>query len=156
MKPTAILSLCLLASLGLAVPVAAQQRMMGGGDTMMGGMMSGMMGGGMMGGMNSSAMRMFDADKDGKVTPEEMTAGLQAEMKTYDTDASGSLSLEEFAVMHAAHTRTMMVRAFQMHDEDGDGLVTEAEMATMTAMMQMMMKPAAGPADADHSDMNND
>ena len=152
MKPTAILSLCLLTSLGLAMPVAAQQGMMGGGDTMMGGMM----GGGMMGGMNSSAMRMFDADKDGKVTPEEMTAGLQAEMKTYDTDASGSLSLEEFAVMHAAHTRTMMVRAFQMHDEDGDGLVTEAEMATMTAMMQMMMKPAEGPADADHSDMNND
>ena len=143
MKPTAILSLCLLTSLGLAMPVAAQQGMMGGGDTMMGG-------------MNSSAMRMFDADKDGKVTPEEMTAGLQAEMKTYDTDASGSLSLEEFAVMHAAHTRTMMVRAFQMHDEDGDGLVTEAEMATMTAMMQMMMKPAEGPADADHSDMNND
>ena len=35
-----------------------------------------------------------------------------------------------------------MVRAFQMHDEDGDGQVTEAEMATMAAMMQQMM---AGP-----------
>ena len=101
MKQTQLHSLCLVASFGLAAPVAAHQ--------------------GMMGGMNSYAMRMFDADKDGKVTPEEMTAGMQAEVKTYDTDTSGSLSLAEFAAMDAAHTRTMIVRAFQMHDEDGDG-----------------------------------
>ena len=142
MKHTTLLTFCMIASLGLAVPVAAQQGMMGG----QGGMMGGMMGGGMMGGMNSFAMRMFDADKDGTLTPEEMSKGMQAEIKTYDTDTSGSLSLAEFEAMHAAHTRTMMVRAFQMHDEDGDGQVTEAEMATMAAMMQMMMKMMmAGP-----------
>ena len=142
MTRTPLFSLCLVVGFGFAVPVAAQQGMMGGRDNMMGGMM----GGGMMGGMNSYAMRMFDADKDGKVTPEEMTAGMQAEIKTYDTDTSGSLSLAEFAAMHAAHTRTMMVRAFQMHDEDGDGQVTEAEIATMATMMQMMMaRPKGGP-----------
>lgn len=151
MKHTTLLTICMIASLGLAVPVAAQQGMMDGRDNMM----KGMMGGGMMGGMNSFAMRMFDADKDGTLTPEEMTKGMQAEIKTYDTDASGSLSLAEFEAMHAAHTRTMMVRAFQMHDEDGDGQVTEAEMATMAAMMQMMMKSAAGAGDADHSDMTD-
>ena len=147
MKHTTLLTFCMIASLGLAVPVAAQQGMMDGQGGMMGGMTGGgMMGGGMMGGMNSFAMRMFDADKDGTLTPEEMTAGMQAEIKTYDTDTSGSLSLAEFAAMHAAHTRIMMVRAFQMHDEDGDGQVTEAEMATMAAMMQMMMKMMrAGP-----------
>jgi hypothetical protein len=48
-----------------------------------------------------------------------MTAGIQTELKTYDTDANGKLSLEEFAVMHAAQTRSMTVRAFQMHDADG-------------------------------------
>ena len=80
--------------------------------------------------------------KDGTLTPEEMTAGMQAEVKTYDTDTNGTLSLAEFEAMHAAHTRTMMVRAFQMHDEDGDGQVTGAEIATMATMMQMMM---AGP-----------
>ena len=148
MKQTQLYSLCLIASLGFAAPVAAQQGMMHGRD--------GMMGGSMMGGMNSYAMHMFDADKDGTLTPEEMTTGMQAEIKTFDTDASGSLSLAEFEAMHAAHTRTMMVRTFQMHDEDGDGQVTEAEMATMAAMMQMMMKPAAGSQDADHFDMTDD
>ena len=151
MKQTQMYSLCLIASLGFAAPVVAQQGMMDGRD----GMMGGMMGGGMMSGMNSHAMRMFDADKDGTLTPEEMTAGMQAEIKTYDTDTSGSLSLAEFEAMHAAHTRTMMVRAFQMHDEDGDGQVTEAEMATMAAMMQMMMQPASGPKGAVHSDMTD-
>ena len=151
MKQTQRYSLCLIASLGFAAPVAAQHGMMDGRV----GMMGGMMGGGMMPGMNSYAMRTFDANKDGILTPQEMTAGMQAEIKTYDTDASGSLSLAEFEAMHAAHTRTMMVRAFQMHDEDGDGQVTEAEIATMAAMMQMMMKPASAPQDADHSDMTD-
>lgn len=123
---------------------------------MVGGMVGGMMGGGMMPGMNSYAMRTFDANKDGILTPQEMTAGMQAEIKTNDTDTNGTLSLTEFEAMHAVHTRTMMVRAFQMHDEDGDGQVTEAEMATMAAMMQMMMKPAAGPQNADHPDMTDD
>ena len=142
MKQTQMYSLCLIAGLGFAAPVAAQQGMMDG----RGGMMGGMMGGGMMSGMNSYAMRTFDADKDGTLTPEEMTKGMQAEIKTYDTDTSGALSLAEFEAMHAAHTRTMMVRAFQMHDEDGDGQVTEAEIATMAAMMQMMMaRPKGGP-----------
>lgn len=140
MKQTQMYSLCLIASLGFAAPVAAQQGMMDGRDGMMGGMMSG----GMMSGMNSYAMRTFDADKDGTLTPEEMTVGMQAEIKTYDTDTNGTLSLGEFEAMHAAHTRTMMVRAFQMHDEDGDGQVTEAEIATMAAMMQMMMAGAKG------------
>ena len=136
MKQTQLYSLCLTVGLGFAAPVAAQQGMMDGRD--------GMMGGGMMGGINSYAMRMFDANKDGTLTPEEMTAGMQAEIKTYDTDTNGTLSLAEFEAMHAAHTRTMMVRAFQMHDEDGDGQVTEAEIAAMAAMMQMMMAGAKG------------
>ena len=155
MKQTQMYSLCLIASLGFAAPVSAQQGMMDGRDGMMGG---GMMGS-MMSGMNSYGMRTFDANKDGTLTPEEMTAGMQAEVKTYDTDTSGSLSLAEFEAMHAAHTRTMMVRAFQMHDEDGDGQVTEAEIATMAAMMQMMMagsKYPPGMHGATKGDMTDD
>ena len=137
-----------VATLGLAafaVPVIAQQvqhdhkpgdplGMMGGQDGMMGMMMGSMM---------RDAMASLDTNADGTLSSEEMTAGIQAELKTYDTDANGTLSLEEFAILHAAHIRPMMVRAFQMHDTDGDGQVTEAEMATMAAMMQSQMAAGA-------------
>jgi len=146
MKRSTKFAFAAVASLGvaaIAVPVIAQQTQMQH-DGMMGegmGMMSGhggMMGGtmGMMGGAQNYAMATFDTNKDGTLSPEEMTASIQAELKTYDTDANGTLSLEEFAVMHAAHTRPMTVRAFQMHDADGDAQVTEAEMVAMAAMMQ--------------------
>ena len=150
MKRSTKFALAAVAALGLAVvtvPVVAQQTqmqhggMMGSRMGMMGGH-DGMMGGGigmMMGGAQSCAMAKFDTNKDGMLSPEEMTAGIQAELKTYDTDANGKLSLEEFAVMHAVHTRPMTVRAFQMHDADGDAQVTEAEMTAMAAMMQNHM-----------------
>ena len=132
----AVATLCLTA---VAVPVVAQQTQMQPGQMMGGGI--GMMGdhggmGMMMGGGQNYAMATFDTNKDGTLSPEEMTAGIQAEIKTYDADGNGTLSLEEFAVMHAAHTRPMTVRAFQMHDPDGDAQVTEAEMAAMAAMME--------------------
>ncbi|WP_256754040.1 EF-hand domain-containing protein [Mesorhizobium sp. Mes31] len=153
MKRSTKLTLSIVAALGLAavaVPVIAQQMQHGGmmGDGM--GMVrghGGMMGSGMgtmMGDPRSYVMATFDTNKDGTLSPEEMTAGVQAELKTYDTDPNGKLSLEEFAVMHAAHTRPMTVRAFQMHDADGDAQVTEAEMAAMAEMMQSHMAGQQG------------
>lgn len=160
MKRTTKFILAAVAALGVAsvaVPVIAQQtqmqygRVMGGhGGTAdhdgagdhggMGMMMGGHGGMGvMMGAAQSHAMATFDIDADGTLTPEEITAGIQAEIKTYDADANGTLSLEEFAVMHAAHTRPMTVRAFQMHDPDGDAQVTEAELAAMASLMQSHM-----------------
>lgn len=142
MKRSTKFALAAVAALGLAfaaVPVIAQQGQMQPGDMMGGDMgMMGHHGGmmGMMGGGQSYAKATFDTDKDGTLSPEEMAAGIQAELKTYDTDANGSLSLEEFAAMHAVHTRPMTVCAFQMHDADGDAQVTEAEMAAMAEMMQ--------------------
>ncbi|MBZ0128359.1 MAG: calcium-binding protein [Rhodobacteraceae bacterium] len=140
MKRSTKLALAAVSALGLvavAVPVIADQTQMPHGG-MMGGAM-GMMGGGMGmmgGGGQSYAMATFDTNKDGTLSPEEMTAGIKSELATYDTDANGTLSLDEFAVMRAAHTRPMTVRAFQMHDADGDAQVTESEMATLAAMMQ--------------------
>lgn len=137
----AVAALCVAA---VAVPVVAQQGQMQHGNMQHGGMMGqhgGMMGGamGMMGGGQSYAMATLDTNKDGTLSPEELAAGIQAELTTYDTDGNGTLSLEEFAVMHAAHMRPMTVRAFQMHDADGDGQVTDAEMAAMAEMMQSHM-----------------
>jgi len=150
MKRSTKLALAAVATLGLAavaVPVIADQNQRPHGGVMGGGMglmegHDGMMGGGtgmMMGLGQSYAMATFDSDNDGTLSPEEMTAGIQAELADYDTDANGSLSLGEFAVMHAAHTRPMTVRIFQMHDADGDAQVTEDEMAATAATMQNHM-----------------
>ena len=156
-------ALAAVASLGLAaaaVPVIAQQtqmqpgQMMGGGKGMMEnhyGMMGGHGGMGMMMGAGQNyAMATFDTDKDGTLSPEEITAGIQGEIKTYDADGNGTLSLEEFSVMHAAHTRSMTVRAFQMHDPDGDAQVTEAEMA---AMMESHSRRQHGDLQGKHHGM---
>ena len=140
---SAIAAACIAA---IAVPAAAHPTHMRHGQ-MMGGPM-GMMEGhyGMMGlhgmGMGmarSYAMTTFDADGDGMLSAEEITSGMQAELKAYDADGDGALSLEEFATMHAAHTRPMTVRAFQMHDADGDAKISEAEIAASAAMMQRRM-----------------
>jgi hypothetical protein len=83
-----------------------------GGPGNMAGMMETMMGramGMMMGGSQRHAVTMFDTDDDGTLSSEEMAAGIQGEITTYDTDA------------------------------DGDAQVTEEEMAAMAAMMRSHM-----------------
>ena len=145
MQRSTLFGFAAAAALGLAavaVPVIAQQAPRPGGAMM--GMMGGGMMGGMMGAAQSYAMANFDTNKDGKLSPAEMAAGIQSEIKTYDADANGTLSLDEFAALHAAHTRPMTVRVFQMHDADGDAQVTEAEMATMATMMQSHMARLQG------------
>ena len=126
----------------VAEPVIALQAQMQHGGMMGDGMMGDGMGVmGMSGGMGTmgNAMAAFDTNKDGTISPEEMTAVIMREIKTYDTEGNGKLSLDKFAVMHAAHMRPMTVRAFQMHDADGDAQVTEAELPAMATMMKDQM-----------------
>lgn len=152
MKRSTKFALAAVATLGLAavaVPVIAQQTPQGMGQQGMGqqggaGMAGGMMGGGMMMGSGVNVMATFDTNKDGTLSPEEMTAGIKAELTKYDTDANGTLSLDEFAVMQAVRTRPMTVRAFQMHDADGDAQVTAAEMTAVVEMMQSYMAGQPG------------
>ncbi|KNG95029.1 hypothetical protein ATO11_03930 [Pseudaestuariivita atlantica] len=118
--------------------------MMGGG-MMGGGMMGadmkgqGMMGQGMMMGDAGHFQSLFDANDDGTVTPEELRAGFLDALKTYDADGNGSLSLDEFDTMHAAHIRATTVDRFQAFDADGDGQVTAEEIAAPADRMQKMM-----------------
>ncbi|MFT6658956.1 EF-hand domain-containing protein [Maritalea sp.] len=141
----------------------SQSGMMGGG---MGGSQSGMMGGGMQsmmkmmqmmqnmgsGAMGSGAMgaggsmmadtehlrSVFDTNKDGKLTPEELSAGFLADLKTYDADGNGTLSLAEFEALHAAHTSEQTVDRFQAFDADGDGQVTAQEIVVPFEQMGNM------------------
>ncbi len=98
------------------------------------GMGPGMMGRGwgMMHGMGPGArlrlMEMADADEDGDVSPEEAANFWKQQVEKFDADGDGNLSLNEFAEMHAAHTRPMMVDRFQFFDDDGDAKVTLSEL----------------------------
>jgi Ca2+-binding EF-hand superfamily protein len=156
---------------GAATPHGGQGGMMGGGMMQMmermhgmmnsGGMGAGMMGSGMMGGGMQQA---FDTDKDGAVSPEELRNGLLVELKAQDADGDNALSIEEFEVLHSARIRNQMVDKFQKLDANGDGLVTEAEMAAPADKMEMRlkrqnanapMKKAQGPAKQNSTTNNN-
>jgi len=121
---------------------------------MMHGGQSGMMGmGGETGGMGPETMgmggpmmgdadhmqRLFDADNDGTVSPEELRTGLLDALKTYDVDGNGTLSLAEFETLHAAHVREQTVDRFQAFDADGDGQVTSEEFAAPADRIKRMM-----------------
>ena len=104
---------------GLAVPVIARQTQ--GGRGMMGGKMGGI----------DKTIQAFDTNADGTLSAYEMKAGIAGQITTYDTDNNGALSLAESQAFFAAHARPMTVRAFQMHDADGEGQVTAQEMADL-------------------------
>ena len=74
-----------------------------------------------------SAMEMFDADGDGKLTQAEIDKLRNERHAAHDADGDGNLSLEEFAALWHETTRPLTVRAFQMLDTDGDAVVTRAE-----------------------------
>ena len=121
---------------GMSNMMGMMQRMHGqmmGGDMM--GSAAGPMGFGMTGGQFGEA---FDADGNGTVTPEELRAGLAAQLKQYDSDGDGSLSIAEFEALHNAMTRNFMVDRFQALDEDGDGRITGDEMAAPANWMERM------------------
>jgi len=96
----------------------------------------GMMGGaGMMGQMFDEA----DADKDGKLTQEEVDAYRDARFGEFDANGDGRLSLDEFTALHNDLAKQMTVRAFQMHDPDGDGAITKEEFDRPTAGLVQRM-----------------
>lgn len=82
-----------------------------------------------------------DADKDGKVTMDELNAFRAAEAKAMDANADGKLTVEELT---AAQLAKLTARATEMatkmvaaQDTDGDMALSAAELASrpMPAMM---------------------
>src|SRR3954468_9391933 len=63
----------------------------------------------------------YDANKDGKITQQEIDQNRAAWIAEFDTDKDSGLTLKEFEALWLKARHLQMVRAFQMFDRDGDG-----------------------------------
>jgi hypothetical protein len=84
-----------------------------------------------MGGM----MDRYDANKDGKLSQEEIDQNRTQWHGEFDADKSGGLSIAEFEVLWLKARRDQMVREYQEFDRDGDGKLTLDEYKMPMAML---------------------
>jgi hypothetical protein len=66
----------------------------------------------------------YDANKDGKVSQEEIDTNRGKWVADFDVDKSNSLALTEFQNLWLKANNQRMVRDFQRLDKDGNGQVT--------------------------------
>ena len=82
----------------------------------------GFFGHGPMGMMDMS--ERYDANKDGKISQDEIDTNRTAWLNEFDGDKSGALTLAEFQNLWLKARNQQMVREFQQFDRDGNGQVT--------------------------------
>jgi Ca2+-binding EF-hand superfamily protein len=96
-------------------------------------------GGGHHGMMGMQMMERYDANKDGKLSQEEIDTNRTSWHGEFDGDKNATLSLDEFKSLWLKARQEDMVREFQQFDRDGNGQVTLDEykqpMAGMVANM---------------------
>ena len=84
-----------------------------------------------------------DADKDGKITPEEFKAHRAAAMAAVDADADGKITADELVAHHLkqaeARARTMAPEMLKDLDADGDGAVTVTELQASGPQLRAKM-----------------
>lgn len=73
-------------------------------------------------------MRQADANKDRKLTQDEVNAFVAEKLANGDADGNSEVSIDEFSTIWLEVTRPMMVRAFQRLDADGNGQITTEEL----------------------------
>lgn len=66
----------------------------------------------------------YDANKDGKISQDEIDTNRTAWLNEFDGDKSGALALSEFQNLWLKARNQQMVREFQQFDRDGNGQVT--------------------------------
>ncbi|WP_246566789.1 EF-hand domain-containing protein [Gemmobacter fulva] len=137
-KRTLVYTLTLATITAAGLGSAAMADRMGGGHGMPG--MMGMMGG-------PGPMFDFDAidaDKDGKITPEEMTAHRAARVAEIDANKDGKISADELTAMHMkaaeARAKDHVAQMITHMDSDGDGALSAAELLAMPGPGPKMME----------------
>ncbi len=66
----------------------------------------------------------YDANKDGKISQEEIDSNRSSWLTEFDGDKSGALALPEFQNLWLKARNQQMVREFQQFDRDGNGQVS--------------------------------
>lgn len=151
MSKREILSASVLAAVAVVALTSAALADRRGHGMMEGGHGEGMMGGQMMmmgeGPMEGGPLAMIDfdaidADKDGKITKEELAAHRAARVTAADADKDGKLSAEELAAMSLvqmqARAQERATRMIAAMDADGDKMLSAAELVAGHNPMPML------------------
>ncbi len=75
----------------------------------------------------------LDANKDGRLTLEELEADREQQFARFDRDGDGRLSAEEYQALWLEAARERLSRQFRADDRDHDGSVTVAELKRRSA-----------------------
>lgn len=93
----------------------------------------------------------YDANKDGKISKEEVDTNRTTTFDKFDGDKDKNLTLSEFEKLWLEANRKRMVREFQRFDVDGDAKVTLDEykepVARMVDRMDRNKDGVIGPED---------
>ncbi len=108
-----------------------------------------------MAGHESPMFGKFDTDKDGRISKDEMRAGMDKMFADVDTNKDGFISKEEMAAHHKSmheqmhgKMRDRMQERWKAADKDGDGALSKAEVEA--AKMPRLQR------DFDNLDKNKD
>jgi Ca2+-binding EF-hand superfamily protein len=69
----------------------------------------------------------FDSNGDQVITQTEVAAVRSSQLRDFDRDGNGTLSLQEYEQLWLVRMRERMVSSFQRLDNDGDAIVTANE-----------------------------
>lgn len=99
---------------------------------------------------NMPGFEQLDANGDGQISREEMTAFRSGHFSEVDTDGDGKLSREEILAQAAKRAETRVDAMIKRLDSDGDGMISPEEKTRMAGDMGQKMFERA---DADKDGM---
>ncbi|KAJ2741996.1 hypothetical protein GGI20_004793 [Coemansia sp. BCRC 34301] len=119
----------------------------------------------------AEAFALFDKDNDGSITATELEAVLkslgqnpskaevQDMVNELDTDGNGKIDFEEFIALmqrHSPDESDELKEAFSVFDKDGDGFITEPELAEAMTKLGENIEPKEVKAMFNEADVNQD